>query len=148
MDNGEMDDESLLAQWADRAGMPAAVKAPGVVHGWGDMEVSLRVRASESGFDVIRSVRGSETVEGRFDALADADAFLLASFGSFWRADRGLGDAFPEDPATGTTLTKTDDGWLAEANGRQAAFRLRRDAKRFTRIAGLTLADVATLLLT
>lgn len=111
------------------------------------MEVAYAVRREESGYSVAKQNRGDWTTLGRFADLEDADAFALVCLGAIWRADRGLGDVFPADPAPGATITQTDGGYEVEAGGRRAFLRQRPDAKRFTYVAGRGLREVADFLM-
>ncbi|MEZ3161980.1 hypothetical protein AB1K54_15805 [Microbacterium sp. BWT-B31] len=142
-----MHEEQLLATWAERLGFAELSKEPGLVHGWGDMEVAFGVRHELDGYTVVTQNRGHWSTTGHFATLADADAFLLVCFGVIWRADRGLEDVFPADPAPRATIVHADGGYIAEVDGHRAVLARRSDAKRYTYVAGKSLREVADFLL-
>lgn len=138
--------DRTLSTWAGAAGFPQRIDDAELVHGWGDIEVAYGVRREGEQFAVVRQDRGQWSTKGRLDRLADADAFLLVCFGTVWRANRGLADVFPVQPAPGATITPTDAGYLAEVADSRGWFPLRSDAKRFTYVGGRTLAEVEAFL--
>jgi len=142
-----VDDAQTLATWADRLKMLPLPAAPSTVHAWGDMEVAYAVRREDAGFSVAKQNRGVWTTLGRFPGRSEADAFLLVCLGAIWRADQGLGDIFPPDPAPETTITQVDGGYDVEARGHRAFLRQRPDAKRYTHVAGRSLREVADFLM-
>ncbi|WP_164478118.1 hypothetical protein [Microbacterium sp. ABRD28] len=142
-----MDDAGILALWADRLGYLPMTDDGTFLVGWGDLETAFAIREDSEGFTVDKQSRGQWATLGRFSARSEAEAFLAVCLASIWRADRGLGDVFPADPAPDTTVTRTDEGYDVGAGGHHASFRQRSDAKRYTYVAGRGLQKVNDFLM-
>ncbi|NYF15247.1 hypothetical protein HDC37_000059 [Microbacterium sp. AK009] len=142
-----MDDAGILASWADRLSYLALTKDGSFLVGWGDLETAFAIREAPAGFTVDKQSRGQWATLARFSSLSEAKAFLAVCLASIWRADRGLGDIFPAEPAPDTTVTRTDQGYDVETRGHRASFRQRTDAKRYTYVAGHGLQRVNALLM-
>lgn len=128
--------------WADRLSYLPLTGDGRLLVGWGDLETAFAIRQDREGFTVDKQSRGQWTTLGRFSSRSEAETFLAVCLASIWRADRGLGDVFPAEPAPDTTVTRIDQGYDVEARGHEASFRQRTDAKRYTYVAGLGLRQV------
>ncbi|MEI3868744.1 hypothetical protein V6S02_16800 [Microbacterium sp. CCNWLW134] len=142
-----MDDAGILALWADRLSFLPLTDDGTFLVGWGDLETAFALRQDPAGFTVDKQSRGQWATLGRFSARTEAEPFLAVCLASIWRADRGLGDVFPAEPAPDTSITRTDEGYDVEAGGHHASFRQRSDAKRYTYVAGRGLQKVNDFLM-
>lgn len=142
-----MDDAAILAMWANRLSYLPLTGDGTLLVGWGDLETAFAIRRDSEGYTVDKQSRGQWATLGRFASRSEAEAFLAVCLTSIWRADRGLGDAFPAEPAPDTSITRTEEGYDVEAEGHRAFLRQRTDAKRYTHIAGRGLQQVNDFLL-
>lgn len=136
----------LLSAWAAKVGMLLPASGPQVAHGWSNLEIGYEVRDGDNGYLVVKTDRGTISTWGRFDALVDADKFLLMCLGSIWRADHNVGDVFPVGAADGWTASPEIDGWSVVVSERRAVFADQFHADRYTHLMGMNLAEVAALM--
>jgi hypothetical protein len=133
--------------WADRLGYLPMTSDGTFLVGWGDLETAFAIRQDREGFTIDKQSRGQWATLGWFSSRSEAEAFLTVCLASIWRADRGLGDVFPVEPAPDTAVIRTDQGYDVEARGNRASFRQRTDAKRYTYVAGRELQRVNDFLM-
>ncbi|WP_440774888.1 hypothetical protein [Microbacterium sp. 22296] len=105
-------------------------------------------RAADSTWQVDIENRGARTIEAVFAMEADADRFLLMRFGVLWRLERGFDDCFPLSPAEGVDVKASGSGYAVRAGTGSAEILSKRQAIRFSHVAGESLAAVSARLMT
>lgn len=144
-----MDDDAILEMWAHRAGFPSRLAASDVARGWWSPETAFAVRrAADSTWQVEIENRGARTIEAVFAMEADADRFLLVRFGVLWRLERGFDDCFPLSPAEGGDVEASGSGYTVRAGTGSVEILSKRQAIRFSHVAGESLAAVSARLMT
>lgn len=138
-----MDDTSLLDEWARRADLEPR-RTPEADVAWGDIEVAFGVRAVGDRFALVYANRGHWTVDGTTSSRHSADAMLLVRFGQLWRSFQGLGDAFSAAPALGATMDRRPEGYAARVEDERGTFVRVDDARVFTHVANLPLAEISS----
>ncbi|KSU54979.1 hypothetical protein [Microbacterium enclense] len=148
-EDGFVDDDAILEMWAHRAGFPSRLAASDVARGWWNPETAFAVRrAAASTWQVDIENRGARTIEAVFAMEADADRFLLMRFGVLWRLERGFDDCFPLSPAEGVDVEASGSGYTVRAGTGIVEILSKRQAIRFSHVAGESLAAVSARLMT
>jgi hypothetical protein len=147
--DGTTDDEnvatdSLLDEWADRAGMARADDGGGRV--WRDLETAYTLSRGPDGYDVSAMDRGRSTPRARFGSKLEAERFVLLLLALPWRSERGMARPFPKGLAAGADCQSGDDGVTLRTGGRAAWFRSEIDARRYSHASNLDLDSLSELL--
>lgn len=146
-EDGRVEDDKILDQWARRAHLMSPVTAPDAVRGWHDMESGLVPRRAEDGWHVDIDNRGTSLTEAILPTEADAKRYLLLSLGRRWRLESHLGDCFSTNPASGSVVVKDGPRFSVLAGGRLAFIRHRPTAYQYTQIVDLPLSTISARLL-
>jgi len=111
-----------------------------------DLETAYRLSSDRDGFEVSERGRGGYQSLARLASLEDAERVILLLIGLPWRSGRGWGVPFPSGLGPGFGIVAERDGCRLTGNGRSAWFRSEVDARRFSRVSGLTLEALSELL--
>lgn len=144
-----MDDNEVLAMWAQRAGFRSPLRPGDATRGWWNPETAFAVRrAADSAWHVDIENRGARTTEAITETEDDANRFLLLRFGLLWRLERGLDDCFPGRADPGVEVSQEGSVYSVRWNGWSAEIAAKRQAIRYSHVVDEPLSRISARLMT